>query len=175
MGKLGDWLDKWELEVSDMLRDVVAPDAKNGEIVDADEVCFFGSVEALPRSMAYLQTIGTPIIEPEIYLFGIKDGDLIPPAKWRSPLMDNRLDKVYKQLSADMNTMVEMCDYLGFTRPTVVKSAVVLSTGEAFTKYEFDPLPKSPNSIMSAAYCAFEAWIINIQKVGSAYRELTAQ
>jgi hypothetical protein len=172
MGKLGDWLDVWESDVAKMLRRIVLPEGISETVVDADEVCFFGSVQTLPRSMEYLLSIGTPVITPEVYLVGIKDGELIPPDIWFVPPMQKRLDAEHEKLSQGMTQLMEICDEEGFTKPTAVKSAVVVSTGEAFTKYDFDPLPKPPYPGMTAADWAFDVWTHHIQSVGSAFREL---
>jgi hypothetical protein len=172
MGKLGDWLDKWEVEVAAMLRNVVLPEGTTNALVDADEVCFFGSVRTLPRSMEYLLSIGTPVIPPEIYVVGIKNGELIPPSIWNEAQIRVRLKSVYEKLVEGMTTLMEICDDEGFTSPTAVKTAVIVSTGEALTKYEFDPLPAPPSGGMSAADWAFDVWTDRIINVGSAYREI---
>ncbi|GHT14697.1 hypothetical protein FACS189426_21390 [Bacteroidia bacterium] len=172
MGKLGDWLEEWEVEVAAMLRNIVLPAGANNALVDVDEVCFFGSVRELPRSMDYLQSIGTPVIPPEIYVVGIKDSELIPPNIWYEGQMRVRLEAVSKKLMEGMKTLMQICDDEGFTRPTAVKTAVVVSTGEALTKYDFDPLPAPPYKGMSAADWAFDVWTECIRSVGSAYQEL---
>lgn len=172
MGRLSDWLAVWEADVAGMLRDVVWSKITQRKIVDADEVCFFGSVRTLPRSMDYLMTIGKPVISPEIYVVGLKDGKLIPQDIWFEPAVITRLETITEELMQGMTKLMEICDEEGFTKPTAVKSAVVVSTGEAFTKYDFDPLPKPPHSYMSAADWSFNLWAYRVQTTGSALQEL---
>ncbi|MDR1883643.1 MAG: hypothetical protein LBR26_12805 [Prevotella sp.] len=172
MGRLGDWLEKWEAEVAAMLRKVVFSQETNKAIVEADEVCFFGSVQGLPPSLHYMSMVGTPVVAPEIYVVGIKDGQLIPPHIWNGTLLRERLEWASKDLMEGMTTLMSICDDEGFTRPTAVKTAVVIATDEAFTKYDFDPLPAPPYRGMTAADWAFDRWTDRINSAGSAYREL---
>jgi hypothetical protein len=172
MGRLADWLDKWEVDVAAMLRNIVMPEGNSAALVDADEVCFFGSVRTLPKSMEYLLTIGTPDITPEVYVVGMKNGKLIPPEIWYASDMRWLLENAADKLMPEMMEMMEICDDEGFTRPTAVKMAVVVSTGEAFTKYDFDPLSAPPFGGMTAADWAFDEWTTRVQSVGSAMKEL---
>jgi hypothetical protein len=172
MGRLADWLDTWESDVAKMLRNIVLPEGARGAVVDADEICFFGSVKTLPQSMGYLNSIGTPVIKPEIYVVGMKDGMLIPPEIWFAPSMRERLEARRGKLSEGMTELMKICDEEGFTKPTAVKSAVIVSTGEAFTKYDFNPLPRSPYQGISAVDWAFDMWTGSIQNTGSAFQEL---
>jgi hypothetical protein len=172
MGKLGDWLDIWEPDMAKTLRRIVLPEGTQETAADADEVCFFGSVRTLPRSMEYLRSLGTPVITPEVYVVGIKDGKLIPPQIWFASPVRERLEAVQDKFSQEMTQLMEICDREGFTKPAAVKSAVIVSTGEAFTKYDFDPLPRPPYPEMSAADLAFDIWTYRIQRAGSAFREL---
>ncbi|MDR1879451.1 MAG: hypothetical protein LBQ78_00775 [Tannerellaceae bacterium] len=172
MGRLGDWLEKWEAEVAEMLRKIVFSKETNTAIVEADEVCFFGSVQGLPPSLHYMSMVGTPVVAPEIYVVGIKDGQLIPPNIWTGTLLRERLEWASIALTKGMRTLMDICDEEYFTRPTAVKTAVVIATDEAFTKYDFDPLPSPPFPGMSAADWAFDQWTFRIRTTGSAYREL---
>jgi hypothetical protein len=65
----------------------------------------------------------------------MKDGKLIPPEIWFAPSMRERLEAEHGKFSEGMTELMNICDEEGFTRPTAVKSAVIVSTGEAFTKY----------------------------------------
>jgi hypothetical protein len=172
MGRLSDWLEVWEADVAGVLRRIVLPEGAQEKIVDADEVCFFGSVRTLPRSMDYLTIVGTPVIDPEIYVVGLKDGKLIPQDVWFAPTVTKRLEAVSEKLKQGMTKLMEICDEEGYTKPTAVKSAVVVSTGEAFTKYDFDTLPKPPYAYMSAADWSFDLWAHRVQTTGSALQEL---
>jgi hypothetical protein len=171
MGRLGDWLDQWEVNVATMIRRIVI--TEDGKvIVDADEVCFFGSVQTLPRSMGYLKSVGTYEMTPEVYVVGMKNGTMIPPNIWFASPVREHLEQITGTLMQGLKDMITICDEEGFSRPTAVKIAVVASTGEAQTKYEFDPLPKPPYRSMSLADWAFDVWVTNIQDVGSAYKEV---
>jgi hypothetical protein len=170
--KIDEWLTPWETEVATMIRDVVLPTENEKTTVDADEVCFFGSVCSLPRSMEYLKSIGTVEIKPEIYVVGVKDGTLIPPNIWFASQTRERLEMVTDKLMRKMTELMEFCDDEGFIPPSAVKTAVIVSTGEAYTKYEFDRLPSPPYTGMSAADWAFDEWVTRIGTVGSAFLEL---
>jgi hypothetical protein len=172
MEKLNDWFDQWEKEVATMIRGVVLP-AENGEmIVATDEICFFGSSEKLPQSMDYLKYIGTVDRKPEVYVFGVKDGELIPPMTWFTPQIEERLGMITGKLIQEMTKLVKYCENEGFTTPTVVKLVVIVKTGETSTLYEFDPLPASPLRKISAADLAFDEWAYRIEVAGSAFKEL---
>jgi hypothetical protein len=60
----------------------------------------------------------------------------------------------------------------GRARPSAVKTAVVIGTGQAITVQEFDRLPSPPTDAMTAADWAFDRWVDKITRTGSAYREL---
>jgi hypothetical protein len=172
MGRLGDWLNLWEARIASRIRRIVLPEEGHDALVDADEVCFFGAVRTLPKSMAYLQTLGTPQIEPEVYVVGIKRGEPVAPNIWFAPPRREQLESIAKILMKEMTELMNLCAEEGFFPPTAVKTAVVVSTGETFTKYEFDPLPAPPYPGMTAADWAFDEWTNRIRDAGSAMQEL---
>ncbi|MDR1602541.1 MAG: hypothetical protein LBS42_08960 [Tannerella sp.] len=172
MGKLGDWLNVWEADIASRIRRIVLPDEGRSALVDADEVCFFGAVRTLPRSMEYLQSLGTPQINPEVYIIGVKRGELVAPDIWFAPPRREQLEAVAKILMREMTELMNLCAEEGFFPPAAVKTAVTVSTGQTFTKYEFDPLPGPPFAGMTAADWAFDQWTNRIRDVGSAMQEL---
>ncbi|MDR0757056.1 MAG: hypothetical protein LBF85_04335 [Tannerella sp.] len=60
----------------------------------------------------------------------------------------------------------------GVFSPIAVKTAVVVSTGQTCTNYEFDPLPAPPFPGMTAADWASDQWTDSIRDAGSAMQEL---
>jgi hypothetical protein len=152
---------------------IILPDGDDGlPMVDADEICFFGAVQSIPKSMNYLWTLGTPALKPEVYIVGIKSGEPLPPNVWLAPQVRERLDAASKSCMDGMIQMAKICGEDGLTQPTAVKIAVDMKTGGACTVYELNPLPAPPYSGMSRADWAFDAWITRIAKAGSALREL---
>ena len=157
MGRLGDWLDVFEVEITQKLRNVIESDG--GRLVDADEVSFFGVPKFLPPSMEYLHSIGTPVLEAEIYLIAIKNGKLIGPETWYAGSMRDRLEGLVSWMREKLATIIEICDEEGFNPPYTVKTAVVIDSEDTYTKYEFTPLPHSPVEWATAADLAFDAWV----------------
>ena len=102
----------------------------------------------------------------------MKGGQLIPANLWFAGEMQDRLESVSEKLMEGLSALMDICEDEGFTQPTAVKTAVVVSTGEAFTKYDFDPLPAPPSQVMSAADWVFDVWTDRIVKAGSALKEL---
>lgn len=173
MGKLGDYLDIWGLRVAKLLKDVILDDRSGATLVDADEVAFFGSMRTLPPSMSYLKEIGTPLIEAEVYLIGIKDGQLIGPEKWFAHDMRDRLEDAAATLKRKMADMMETVDEEGFEAPTMVKIAVQTSSvGKAVFKYDFDPLPEPPSGGMTKADWGFDIWLDEVAKAESAIKQI---
>jgi hypothetical protein len=168
MGRLNDWLEVFEADAAQKMREVIESD--DVRLVDADEVCFYGAPQHLPPSMEYLRSMGTPVLPAEVYIVGIKDGHMIGPEIWFADPMRERLEELALWLQESLARIVEICDEEGFGPPTVIKSAIVVGTDEAFTKYEFDPLPRSPVEWATAADLAFDAWTQQIEETGSAYK-----
>jgi hypothetical protein len=174
MGRLGDYLDIWELEIAKRLKDVVTDDGSGEALVDADEVAFFGSMRTLPPSMDYLREIGTPVIDAEVYIIGIKDGQLIGPEIWFGQDMRPRLEDLGIAMQQKMSDMMEVVDEEGFGAPTMVKIAVKTSTGKTVAKYDFDPLPAPPAQGMTKADWAFDVWAGQIVDAGGAIAQIEA-
>jgi hypothetical protein len=122
--------------------------------------------------MAYLLTLGTPLIEPEVYIVGIKHGERITPSIWTVPSMRAQLETIARTLMQDIVDIINLCAEEGFFPPTAIKTVVAISTGETFTKYEFDPLPAAPHQGMTAADWAFKQWLERVRNAGNAMKEV---
>jgi hypothetical protein len=172
MAEFTDEMHEWEMDVAVALFRVLVPEGADEPLVAADEVCFMGALPALPEALGYLEGIGTPVAEPEVYIVGIKDGELIAPDVWYGAALRPRLEEAGIEMQQMMRHLGDLYAGAGRSCPTVVKTAVVMDTGQAITIQEFDRLPEPPNRMMTAADWAFDQWVGRIARVGSAFGEL---
>ncbi|MDR2810298.1 MAG: hypothetical protein LBB84_07060 [Tannerellaceae bacterium] len=172
MGKLENWLEKWEKLVAQRLSYIVKQDREDGSlIVDADEVCFFGTVR-LPITMADLKKMEKDVLNPQIYIVGMKNGEIIPYNIWGKPEIKVPLKAQQKLYEAELAELVALCEEEGVSLPTSLKVVADINSGEFCSRYSYHRLPFSPFAEMTIADWAFDLWILQIQEARSAFRQV---
>jgi hypothetical protein len=172
MSSLTDEVHEWQSDVAIELYRIVNPEDAREPLAEVDEVCFFGALASLPEGFAHLKGIASVTDLPEVYIVALKDGELVPPEIWFVPPVEDGLRKSGFSLQEKMKELQGRYIAHGQDYPAVVKTAVVMEDGQAITIQEFDRLPDSPHSSMSAADWAFDQWVERITHYGSAFVEL---
>lgn len=172
MSGFDDAVHEWQTEITIELFRTLVPEETDTPLIEVDEICFMGAFPGLPKALSYLEGIGTPTGLPEVYVVAMKDGDLVPPDVWFAQPLRERLEKTGLSLQQKMQELSDLYEAAGKSRPSVIKIALLMDTGEAITIRELDPLADPPTNTMTAADWAFNQWMGAITTVGSAYEEL---
>jgi hypothetical protein len=172
MSDFADKLHEWEIDIAVELYRIVEPDEDGQEAIEADEVCFFGSVLALPDFLSSYRGLASPSQPPEVYAVALKNGEPLPPEIWLAEPLASRVEASGLRLQQKMEELVELYLSVRQEYPSVVKTAVVVETGQAVTIQEFGNLPPAPWDSMTPADWAFDQWIEKVSKRGSAFEDL---
>jgi hypothetical protein len=172
MSDLREELHDWELDLAVRLFQSVVAEGSTEPLIDVDEICFFGALPALPESMDYPGTPFSSVQPPEVYIVGLKDGDLIAPEDWLVPPLREQLMEAGTDMQSLMERVKQIYRDHRQSPPVTVQTAVVIGTGQAITIQKFDRLPDAPSPSMTAADFAFDQWVSRIGILGSAFEEL---
>ncbi|MDR1513317.1 MAG: hypothetical protein LBS56_07550 [Propionibacteriaceae bacterium] len=170
---MGDWEDgiaRFRDELSEICVRLVYPEVDAKPVIEIDELAFMGVLGGPPAGLEHLSG-GVFQAEPEVYLFGLRDGDLIGGAEWFAGLGQDNLDQAAVKLKDLMAQLVPLHERVGQTPPNVVMNAISFKTGEAVMIREDRALPKVPSG-MTPADLIFDRWVTAAVQRGSAYEHL---
>jgi hypothetical protein len=170
MGDLEDGIARFRDELSEVCVRLLYPEVDAEPVLEIDELAFMGVLGGPPAGLEHLSG-GVFQVEPEVYLFGLRDGDLIGGAEWFAGLGQDNLDQAAVKLKDLMAGLVPLHERAGLKPPTVVMNAVSFKTGEAVMIREDRALPTATRG-MTPADLMFDRWVAAVLRQGSAYGHL---